>query len=89
MLKEYDIKLNIKYALNDDYTAIALAEKGLGVTILPELIIEGTNYEICKKSLNPICDRLIGIGINNKENISGICEVFVEFVKEADICTLR
>lgn len=89
MLKQYNIKLNIKYALNDDYTAIALAEKGLGVTILPELIVEGTNYEICKKSLNPIFDRLIGIGIDDKEKISSICKVFIEFVKEADICTLR
>lgn len=89
ILSKYDVKLNVKYALNDDYTAIALAEKGLGITILPELIVEGTNYNICKKSLMPNYFREIGIGLKPNQKISGICKAFINFVKESDICTLR
>ena len=42
MLVKARIKPDIKYTLGDDYAIMAMVEKGLGISILPELVFEGT-----------------------------------------------
>ena len=40
---------NIQYTIHDDYAIMMMVEEGLGVSILAELILRRTNYDI-------ICD---------------------------------
>lgn len=82
ILGEADISLNVQYALNDDYAAIALAEKGLGVTILPELILNNQHAKVAIKPLSPPCYRTIGIGVHSCTALSPACRRFISFVKD-------
>ena len=45
MLVKARIKPDIKYTLGDDYAIMAMVEKGLGISILPELVSRGRTAE--------------------------------------------
>ena len=66
MLVKARIKPDIKYTLGDDYAIMAMVEKGLGISILPELVcaeytadrIEGEELQIARHCRNP-CGRYL------------------------------
>ena len=37
---------NVKYTTKDDYAIIAMVENGLGVSVMPELLLSGRNYNV-------------------------------------------
>ena len=43
----------MEYAVNDDYAVIAMVASGLGISILPELVLRRTPYEVVVKPLDP------------------------------------
>lgn len=44
--RQHNIKARIEYRLADDYTIISMVENGLGISILAELILKRTQYNI-------------------------------------------
>lgn len=46
MFRQHNIKARIEYRLADDYTIISMVENGLGISILAELILKRTQYNI-------------------------------------------
>lgn len=46
ILESSGITPNIRFRSEDDYTAIAMTELGLGITILPQLILDGAQSQI-------------------------------------------
>ncbi|MBO4562520.1 MAG: LysR family transcriptional regulator [Clostridia bacterium] len=71
----------VKYALSDDYAALSMVERGLGITILPELILEGRagNYRVLE--LEPAFHRTIGIVSRPRRGVSPAAKAFIDFVK--------
>ena len=60
ILKQAGIKPNIKYSVSDDYVAISMVENGLGITIMPELIVTGSHGKVAILELEPKHSRTIG-----------------------------
>lgn len=71
----------VKYALSDDYAALAMAERGLGMTILPELILEGSNHSAAVMELDPPFRRTIGLVSRPGHESSPAARAFTEFVR--------
>lgn len=71
----------VRYALSDDYAALAMVEKGLGVTILPELILKGRTDGAELRELSPAARRTIGMATRRDRAVSPAARAFMEFVR--------
>ncbi|MBR0136531.1 MAG: LysR family transcriptional regulator [Clostridia bacterium] len=72
----------VRYALSDDHAALSMVEKGLGMTILPELMLEGREDNVAVMELDPPFHRTIGIVSRPNRLVPPAAKAFMEFVKE-------
>ncbi len=87
--KENNLQPNIHYRVYDDYTIMSMVEKGLGITILPELTLDRISYNIVKKEIFPPILRTIGISFKNKKTLPIASKYFIDFIlKQFDINNL-
>ena len=75
------VKANVKFTTKDDYAIIAMIEQGLGISIMPELLVGQTNH-VRLMPLDNGASRTIGIAIpkDSEENI--MVERFIEHIKD-------
>lgn len=59
ILRTAGVRPRVKYSVSDDYAAVAMAEGGLGMTIVPELILKGIGGNRAAVELEPACTRTI------------------------------
>lgn len=78
--KENNLQPNIHYRVYDDYTIMSMVEKGLGITILPELTLDRISYNIVKKEIFPPILRTIGISFKNKKTLPIASKYFIDFI---------
>ncbi len=64
----------------DDYAIMSMVENGLGISILPELILQRINYNIISKELEAPAYRSIGIAMRNQESLSLAVRRFLEYL---------
>ena len=69
------------FAVSDDYAAIAMVRKGLGITIIPELILRGIGLPIRAMELEPKCIRTICIAAKAHTAVSPACRAFIAFAR--------
>ncbi|TQR17920.1 LysR family transcriptional regulator [Psychrobacillus soli] len=81
ILEKASIKPDIKFTAGDDYAILAMVEKGLGVSILPELVIRGQKRNLHLLELDKPCYRSLGIAVNSKRHISPATEKFLHYVE--------
>ena len=72
---------NVHFTTWDDYAVMSMVESGLGVSILPKLILKRVPYEILEKTLDVPAYREIGFAVKNMENASLAVKRFVEYLK--------
>ena len=53
MLKKYGIEPNIVYSTNESFSAWALVENGLGISLTNELIVNGWICDVAKVPVSP------------------------------------
>jgi DNA-binding transcriptional LysR family regulator len=82
MFRQHNIKARIEYRLDDDYTIISMVENGLGISILAELILKRTQYNILSKETSPSFSRSIGIAIRNRKQASMAVRCFLDFIEK-------
>lgn len=84
LIKNYDLKLNIKYRISDDDITISMVSRGLGVTILPEMSYRDyLNFQFEARELSECPYRDIGIAYTAWENISPVGKAFIKLAKES------
>ena len=72
---------NVKFTTWDDYAVMSMVESGLGIAILPELILKRVPYRILAKELNVPAYRNIGLALRNKKTASLAVKRFVEYLQ--------
>ncbi len=72
---------NFHYSVLDDHTILAMVEGHLGVSILTELIVTGTEKKVKILPINPAYYRLLGIGMRHYSDLSPAAKTFVDFSK--------
>lgn len=53
--------VRVGYRVKDDYTILAMVESGLGVSVLPHLLLQRTSYRVYAARLMPPVARRMGI----------------------------
>lgn len=76
------IKPNIKFTAGDDYAIIAMVEKGLGISILPEMVITRQNHNVAMLELEEREFRSLGIAVNSIKYASPATRRFLKYVQE-------
>lgn len=70
----------VRFTAWDDYAIMAMVERGLGISILPELILKRTPYHIVAKELEIPAYRSIGFGLKEKKSASLAVKRFMEYL---------
>ena len=73
---------NIRYRVEDDFAMLAMVERGLGIAIVPELMLKNTNRNVLIAQLQPAAFRMIGIAFPDYAHVSDIAMKFVDFTKK-------
>ncbi len=82
ILESAGITPNIRFRSEDDYTAIAMTELGLGITILPQLILDGAQSQIVTRPLENPVSRSLGIAVHSLQYATPLSKIFVDFVTD-------
>lgn len=65
----------------DDYSIMSMVENGLGISILPQLILKRTPYKIVAKELDVPAYRNIGLALRNKKTASLAVKRFLDYLQ--------
>lgn len=71
----------VRFTTWDDYAVMSMVEKGLGVSILPQLILKRAPYKIIAKELDVLAYRNIGLALRNKKNTSLAVKRFLDYLQ--------
>ena len=81
IFKENNITPNTQFTTWDDYAIMSMVEHGLGVSILPELILQKKPFNIVTRPLNVPAKRQIGLALKSSKNASLATKKFIEYLK--------
>ncbi len=73
---------NIQYTIHDDYAIMMMVEEGLGVSILAELILRRTNYDIVCIPLTPPIIRTLAVGYKDWDSLPIASKHFIEYLMD-------
>lgn len=65
----------------DDYAIMSMVESGLGISILPQLILKRVPYRILVKELDIPAYRKIGLALKDKRNASLAVKRFLDYLQ--------
>lgn len=72
------ISPEVKYTTKDDYAVIAMVENGLGVSIMPELLLRNSHDSVRCLPLDPLASRTIGLCLPDADRAGPATRRFAE-----------
>lgn len=74
------IKPNIQYVTKDDYAIIAMVQAGLGISIMPQLLLTHNTGSVAVKHLTPAASRTIALALPQNDARTDAVESFLQCV---------
>ena len=74
------VKPNVRFYTKDDYAILAMVEQGLGISIMPELLLKGRHDRLKILPLVPEAKRTIGLAIAAGNKAGPSVRRFAEYV---------
>ena len=78
---EMGVRPSVKYTAREDRTILAMVSKGLGISLLPELMVRHSPYPVAVCHAPERFYRNIGIGVKDKGALSASTRRFVDYVR--------
>ncbi len=72
---------NVHFTTWDDYAIMSMVESGLGISILPQLILKRVPYKIVVKELDVPAYRDIGLALRSRKTASLAVKRFIEYLE--------
>lgn len=79
--KKLGLYPNIKMTLHDDYSIMAMVEMGMGVSILPELVLERMNYNVEIRDTDPPISREMALVCKSKGVLSNAARQLIDLIE--------
>jgi len=76
----YDLSPKVHFTTWDDYAIMSMVENGLGISILPQLILKRIPYRIVTKELEVPAYRKIGLALRSKKSSSLAVKRFLDYI---------
>jgi DNA-binding transcriptional LysR family regulator len=81
IFERHKLNPDIKYITWDDYAIMSMVENGLGISILPGLILKRVPYRIVKKELEVPAFRRLGIALRDARTAPLSVKRFMDYLK--------
>lgn len=72
---------NVHFTTWDDYAIMSMVESGLGISILPRLILKRVPYKIVAKELEVPAYRKIGVALRSRKTASLAVKKFLDYLE--------
>ena len=72
----------MKYYFKDDFAVLSTVQYGLGISVLPELIIEKFPGSYDSRMLEPEAYRTLGIGIRSIKDAGPLARFVIDYIKK-------
>lgn len=82
IFQEEGVRPNLQYTVNDDFAILAMVEQGLGVSIMPELVLRSSNRQFSAIPLDHPRFREIGLAVRSGRPPSPLTAHFLSCVQE-------
>ncbi|MED3552589.1 LysR family transcriptional regulator [Cytobacillus praedii] len=80
IFERHQISPQVNFTTWDDYAIMSMVENGLGISILPELILQRIPHKIIAKELEVPAFRHIGIAMREQKSLSLASKKFLEYL---------
>lgn len=81
-LSDAKVKPALRYSCSDDHAIISMVSNNLGVSVLPELIVQSYSSSVCVRPITPRYYRVLGIGYKTKEHLTPASKKFLEYATD-------
>ncbi len=81
LLKAYDIHPKVHFTTWDDYSIMSMVESGLGISVLPELILKRIPYHVVIKELNVPAYRKLALALKSSKNTTLAVQRFLNYLE--------
>ena len=82
VLKQYNLKPDIRYVSINEFSVLSMVEHGLGITLLPGLLLRGRTGNFVCRSLKPRLYRQLGLAYASSQDLSPAARIFLEYAKD-------
>ncbi len=80
LLENYKVSPDIRFTTWEDFAIMAMVEKGMGISILPDLILKRVPYRLEIRSLEEPYYRTIGLAMKNRDHVTPAVRKFMEYL---------
>lgn len=81
IFQQEGIRPNLQYTVNDDFAILSMIEQGLGVSIMPELVLMNSGRTFAAIPLEHPHSRQIGIAVRSGKALSPLTARFLDVVR--------
>ena len=81
-LEAAGVRPKIRFTTKDDYAIIAMVRQGLGVSIMPELLLRGGSGGVALRPLDPPSSRMLALAIPAGDRAGPATRRFARFAEE-------
>ena len=78
----HGIAPDTQFVESDDYAVIAMVEQGLGISVLPQLVLKGSSRRVVQKELEVPAYRDLGVAFRDKRLLTNSAGAFLEYVRK-------
>ncbi|HJI70271.1 MAG TPA: LysR substrate-binding domain-containing protein [Oscillospiraceae bacterium] len=80
LLDLYHVYPDIRFTTWEDFDIMAMVEKGMEISILPDLILMRVPYKIEIRPLEEPYYRSVGLAMKNRKNLTPAVQKFIEYL---------
>lgn len=80
ILDFHHVKPDIRFTTWEDFAIMSMVEKGLGVSILPDMILQRIPYKIEIRSMKEPYYRSIGLAMKDRKHVAPAVKKFLEYL---------
>ena len=80
LLERAHVQPDIRFTTWEDFAIMAMVEKGLGVSILPDMILRRIPYDIEIRSLQKPYYRSIGLAVKDQKHVTPAVQKFIDYL---------
>lgn len=80
LLERARVQPDIRFTTWEDFAIMAMVEKGMGVSILPDMILQRIPYRLEIRSLRKPYYRSIGLAFKNRDHLTPAAKKFIDYL---------
>ena len=81
LLERDRVHPDIRFTTWEDFAILAMVERGMGISILPEMILHRIPYHVAVRPLERPYYRAIGLAMKNRQRLSPAAQTFLAYLR--------